>query len=146
VRREKEIAPFKDFRNIRKGKCSVVIGAGPVMNHIIEINDQLCLDLEIWLIDQLPILSFSSDLLEIIKCNKKVIFVEEHYQSGGLGEMLTVFLHRNKLIAPSDLIYFNYLCVNGYISGNYGDQKWHLAENNLFGPNLKHTLIRMIEN
>lgn len=146
VKREPGIKPFSGFRNVRKGNKAVVIGAGPIMNYIIESNDSQYLDLEIWLIDLLPIQEFPSCLLDSIKRNKKLIFVEEHYQAGGLGEMLTVFVYKNRLVGPSDFIHFNYMSVNGYISGKYGDQKWHLAENDLYGDNLHNVLRETIRN
>lgn len=140
IKRSAEVKAFKDFRMIRTGSTGVVIGAGPVMNHIIESNDVQNLGLEIWLIDQLPIESFSAELLERIRQNKKVMIVEEHYQAGGLGEMLTVYLLKNRLLDAVDAVNFQYLNVEGYLSGNYGDQKWHLSENKLFGDSLHQAL------
>jgi transketolase len=144
--RELSILPFSYFRNIRKGKTAVVIGAGPVMLNVIECNAGQNLDLEIWLIDQIPINEFPGELLDVIKRTKKLIIVEEHYQAGGIGEMLTVYLHANRLISPSDMVDFDYLCVHGYLSGKYGDQKWHLSENNLFGDELNSALRSIISN
>jgi transketolase len=145
VKRSAEVKPFHDFRMIRQGTKGVVLGAGPVMNQIIESNDQQNLGLEIWLIDQLPIQTLPTALLERIKENKKIILVEEHYQAGGLGEMFTVYLFQNKLIEASDQISFHYLNVKGYVSGNYGDQKWHLAENNLYGESLHQALKQITQ-
>jgi transketolase len=144
IKRSSDIGSFKDFRIIRQGNSGVVLGAGPVMHSIVESNDEQNLGLEIWLIDQLPIQDIPYQVIERIKQNKKIIIVEEHYQGGGLGEMLTVYLLKNKLIDHNDTISFNYLNVKGYISGNYGDQKWHLAENNLHGVNLNETLNQII--
>jgi transketolase len=144
IKRCRDIGSFKDFRIIRQGNSGIVLGAGPVMHSIFQSNDEQNLGLEIWLIDQLPIKNIPHQIIERIKINKKVIIVEEHYQAGGLGEMLTVFLLQNKLIDHNDKISFNYLNVKGYMSGNYGDQKWHLSENNLHGVNLNETLNHII--
>ena len=145
INRPIDISPFSSFRMIRKGTNGVVVGAGPLMNQIIESNDVQNLELEIWLIDQLPIESLPTELLKTIKENKKVIIVEEHYQAGGLGEMFTVYLFLNKLIEAVDGISFHYLNVKGYLSGNYGDQKWHLEENGLCGKPLHQALKQIVQ-
>lgn len=145
VKREEGITPFAHYRNIRKGSSAVIIGAGPVMNGLIALNDANNLQLEIWLVDQLPLIEMPKELVIKIRETGKLIIAEEHYEAGGLGEAITLHLMKNHLLAGAPNTTFHYLNIEGYISGNYGDQKWHLAENCLAGEPLQSRLQTFLQ-
>jgi transketolase len=137
--RPANVAAFNGIRQVTTGVRGVIIGYGPAMLAAIEANQNLNLNYSIWLVDSMPIINLPTELIQAINNNKNIVFLEEHYAAGGLGEHLTYYLLKNKLIDAANLN-FNYLNVAGYISGNYGSQQWHLEENGLAGPTLINQL------
>ena len=146
IKRENGIESFGHYRRVRLGSQAVLIGTGPVMHHFISANDQLNLKLDIWLCDQLPLATMPIQLVESINHTKHILIAEEHFEAGGLGEAITVHLHKNHLQQVSGPVTFHYFNIKGYLSGNYGDQKWHLEENMLAGSSLLHELEKAIKN
>lgn len=142
--RPADVGPFSDFRKITDGTKAVVIGAGPVILNLVELNRSLNLDLEIWTLGIIPYTMFPSELVKKINQAQKVITIEEHFAAGGIGELLSSELLRNTNINKTGLTVLS-LFAQGYISGNYGDQKWHQEENNLAGEPLKHSILHFLD-
>ncbi|MDP1728146.1 MAG: transketolase C-terminal domain-containing protein [Bacteroidota bacterium] len=139
VKRPSQVEPFTGFRNISKGKSGVVVGIGPVVLNIVELNEKYSLDLDIWVIGMVPFDTLPIELIESINHSAKVLTIEEHYAAGGIGELVASHILKNPTIKNTDLK-FDSLCARGYPSGNYGDQKWHQEENSLGGKALENTL------
>lgn len=126
-----EIAPFTQWRKIKSGTQGVVVGTGPVVENI--LNLEAAADLEVWVVSIFPIHDIPAELAASINTTKKLIVIEEHRGEGGLRETLSYHLI-NRLSTPIKILS---LSANGYPSGKYGDQKFHQAENNLGGEGLK---------
>ncbi|MEO6452928.1 MAG: transketolase C-terminal domain-containing protein, partial [Ginsengibacter sp.] len=136
-----DIPAFAAWRRIKGGNKGTVIGTGPVLENIFNINDNMLAGLEIWVVSIFPFEELPEALLQNIELTRKVITIEEHYEAGGLGEALAKALI-NKL---SCSVSFNSLCANGYPGGRYGSQQWHQAENNLAGENLEIKLTEYLK-
>jgi transketolase C-terminal domain/subunit len=108
-----------------------VVGTGPVVENICNLD--IANDLEIWVVSVFPIDDVPADLVHSINSTKKLITIEEHAGECGLRETLSYHI-MNELHHPIKMLS---LSASGYISGKYGDQKFHQAENNLGGEGLK---------
>lgn len=129
-----EIAPFTQWRKIKSGTRGTVVGTGPVVENICNLD--IAADLEIWVISIFPINDIPAELVDSVNATKKLITIEEHRGEGGLRETFSYHM-MNKLQSPVKMLS---LSASGYPSGKYGDQKWHQAENNLGGEGLKQQL------
>jgi len=134
------ISSFATWRRLKKGKKAIIIGTGPVLANIFDFNE-LMDDVEVWLVSKFPYGEIPEEIVEVINTTKKLLVIEEHYQSGGLGESLSIQLLQ-KIKAP---IYFQSLHALGYPSGKYGSQKWHQEESNLAGNKLKNQLLQLLK-
>ena len=127
------VPAFAPWRKLKTGRSLVVIGMGPVLQGLYELDDQFLLDeLEIWSVGTFPLEDMPAELVASIQQKHTVISIEEHYRAGGLGEALSHSLLTSGVIPKS----FVSLHAAGYPSGRYGSQRWHLVESGLAGPPL----------
>ncbi|MCX8480833.1 MAG: hypothetical protein ORN58_02835, partial [Sediminibacterium sp.] len=129
------IEKFKTWRKIKSGNKAVIIGTGTVLANIFNFPD-LIEDVEVWLVSKFPIVHLPEELIKSITISKKILTIEEHIATGGLGENIAK-------ICMEDLSFkthFKALHIQGYLSGKYGSQQWHLEENGLSGNTLKNNL------
>lgn len=133
-----EVSPFAQWRKIKDGKKGVVVGTGPVLENI--CNLESAADLEIWVISIFPISQVPAELAASLNASKKLIIIEEHNGECGLRETLSYHI-MNELSTPIKILS---LSAHGYPSGKYGDQKWHQSENNLAGEGLKKQVEALI--
>jgi transketolase len=136
----KEIEPFKTWRKLKSGKKAIVIGTGPVVANLFGLDEHILEDIEIWLVSRFPIVEIPKELLKELETKRCVITMEEHNGQCGLYETIAAQLLSNKVTTNG----FYGLFANGYPSGKYGSQKWHQAENNLEGDNLKNKIIEFL--
>ena len=134
-----EVAPFAQWRKLKSGNKSVVVGTGPVLENI--CNSAWAEDLEIWVLSVFPIVDLPAELIAAVNRTQKLITIEEHNGECGLRETLSYHL-MNELSSPIKMLS---LAANGYPSGKYGDQKWHQAENNLGGEGLNNQLENFLK-
>jgi transketolase len=126
---------FTTWRKVKDGNKAVVIGTGPVLANIFAFED-LMEDVEVWVVSKFPFGEIPAELIQSINTTKKLLTIEEHVAAAGLGEMIAVAC-MHKLTSA---IQFQSLHIQGYLSGKYGSQHWHLEENNLAGTNLQNQL------
>ena len=131
---KQEVAPFSQYRKIKSGTQGTVVGTGPVVENI--CNLEMAEDLEIWVVSVFPIHDVPAGLTDSINATQKLITIEEHSGECGLRETLSYHI-MNKLTGPVKMLA---LSAAGYPSGKYGDQKFHQAENNLGGEGLLQQL------
>lgn len=135
------VAAFAPWRKLKAGRSCVVIGMGPVLQGLYELHDPQLLDeLEIWAVGMLPLREMPAELTQSIQHKSRVITIEEHYGPAGLGEALSHLLLTNGVLPKA----FNCLCAEGYPSGRYGSQRWHLQESGLRGPALALRLEKLV--
>jgi transketolase len=136
-----EIPEFAPWRRLKRGRSSVVIGCGPVLQSLYEPGVSGLFDeLEIWSVGTFPIEDIPAELRASIQQKRRVITIEEHYRSCGLGEALS-YLFLSSGLAPES---FTSLHAAGYPSGRYGSQRWHQEESGLAGPSLVRRLEKLL--
>jgi transketolase len=127
------IPAFAPWRRLKQGRSCVVIGMGPVLQGLYEMNAPALLDeLEIWSVGTFPLEAIPNELSASIQEKGRVITVEEHYRSCGLGEALSLLFLTSGVVPQS----LTCLHAAGYPSGRYGSQRFHQAECGLRGPSL----------
>ena len=129
------IDKFKPWRKIKSGNKAVIIGTGTVLANIFNFPD-LIEDVEVWLVSKFPIFNLPEELIHSIHICKKILTIEEHISTGGLGENIAKICMEDLSFKPA----FKALSIQGYLSGKYGSQQWHLEENGLSGESLKNNL------
>ena len=136
-----ELPSFAPWRRIKCGRRCVVIGMGPVVRNLYDIDDQELLDdIEIWSVGMLPIDDIPAELAASIGEKRSVVTIEEHYGACGLGEALGHLL-LTRAVFPK---IFTGLHAAGYPSGLYGSQRWHQEESGLAGPALFSRLEKIV--
>jgi len=136
-----EVPAFASWRKIKPGRRAIVIALGPVLGNVYQLGDQALLDdLEIWSVGVLPLDPLPAELIASIRDKQRVVTIEEHYLSCGLGEALS---HRLLTDGVCPRV-FTSLAAKGYPSGRYGSQRWHQEESGLAGPELRLQLERAL--
>jgi transketolase len=135
------VSTFAPWRKLKSGHGAVVVGLGPVLRGLYELNAPALFDaLEIWNVGTFPLETIPAELAASIREKGRVITIEEHYQPGGLGEALSCLLLTSGVLPKS----FSCLTAAGYPSGRYGSQRWHLEENGLAGDALAARLEKLV--
>jgi transketolase len=136
-----ELPAFAAWRRLKPGRRCVVIGMGPVVGNLYEIDDQELLDdIEIWSVGVLPIDDIPSELAASIREKSRVAVIQEHYAACGLGEALSERFLSSGVVPRS----FTSLHATGYPTGRYGSQRWHQQESGLAGRELCSRLEKLV--
>jgi transketolase len=126
------VPAFAPWRNITSGSRAVVVGTGPVVENILNLDVSIVEQLDIWVTSVLPLMNLPDKLLARVSTLRSIITIEEHYGQCGLNETLASML-LGTLTVP---VRYNSLYAKGYPSGRYGSQRWHQEENDLAGQGL----------
>lgn len=127
------VPAFAPWRRLKSGARAVIVGMGPVLQRLFEMNaPELLAELEIWSVGTFPLEPIPAELAASIQAQRPVITMEEHYSACGLGEALSCLLMTSGVMPRS----FACLSASGYPSGRYGNQRWHQDENGLAGSKL----------
>jgi len=136
-----EVENFKQWRRLKKGGKTIVIGTGPVVANLFQLDTEILNQLEIWLVSTFPIINLPKELIDSLKEKQVVITMEEHSGQCSLYETLAAQLLSNNC----GNVKYHGLYSSGYPSGKYGNQTWHQAENNLHGENLKNKILAYLK-
>lgn len=135
------VPAFAPWRRLKRGRSSVVIGMGPVLEGLYQMGAADLFDeLEIWSVGTFPLAELPAQLSASIQEKRRVISIEEHYRSCGLGEALSYLLLTSGVVPES----MTCLHAAGYPSGRYGSQGWHQEESGLRGPALVSRLEQLL--
>lgn len=131
------IPAFAPWRRLKRGRGCVVIGTGPIIQSLYELNNPALFDeLEIWSVGRFPLEAIPDELASSIGERRAVVSLEEHYRACGLGEALSCLFLTSGVIPKS----MTCLHAAGYPSGRYGSQRWHQVESGLRGSALASRL------
>ena len=137
-----EVPNFAPWRRIKRGRGCVVIGMGPILGNLYDIDDpELLEDIEVWSVGLLPIDELPAELNASIREKRRVVVIEEHYGACGLGEALSHLFLTHAVFPQS----FTCLHAAGYPTGRYGSQRWHQEESGLAGQALLERLRNVIQ-
>lgn len=134
-----KISSFQQWRKIKSGKKLIVLGVGPVLENIFSLPADILEEIEVWNLGILPCGTLPPELIERINEIGNVLTIEEHAGECGINELMARLILQN-VKAP---VKYNCLYSKGYISGKYGDQKWHLEENGMYGASLENNIKRL---
>jgi len=124
------VPAFAPWRKLKSGRSAVVIGMGPVLEGLYQLGaPELFEELEIWSVGTLPLEPIPPELAASVREKRRVITMEEHYRSCGLGEALSHAFLTSRVIPQS----LSCLHAAGYPSQRYGSQRWHQEESGLAG-------------
>lgn len=123
-----KLPQYSAVRQVSKGDMVTVIVLGPLVHNVLlalsQFNKEHIAD--VFCISELPI-KIPHRVFHSIEKNKRLLIVEEHTSSGGLGEIIFSSLGKNKFTAEK----YIHLFAKGYISHRYGDHAYHQTENDL---------------
>lgn len=134
------IPKFAEWRKLSSGDELTIISVGPVgINACLAYKD--CTDkIDHWVLGCSPINTIPQDLINSINKTKKLLFIEEHTQIGGLGQQLVTKL----LEFGCNSFEYKGLYACGYKSGKYGSQNFHQKESGLDSNSIYKNIIELI--
>lgn len=125
---------YSAIRRIVAGKKVTIVALGSIINNVVEVKNA-----DVWLVSELAC-EIPSSFFNSIKKTKKLLVVEEHVKTGGLGEYLAEFLLAKKIRLDK----FIHLFARGYISKRYGSRDFYLKETGLDRESITRTIKRLI--
>jgi transketolase len=130
------------WRTLAQGNQAVVVTTGPVVGELLSLLSGFEPNtFEIISLSEFPIREVPDAVVNKIEACGRLVTMEEHYPTGGLGQSMSIQL-LGKLKRP---ISYLALAARGYPSGKYGSQSWHLKESGLSGAPLKTSLEAFLE-
>jgi transketolase len=122
---------YAPWRRLLPGDAGVLIVVGPGAGGLLAEASKLRQRdrPEIWVATELPFHadSIPGACIDRIRETGSLFVLEEHVANGGCGQMLALLL----LEAGVHPRRFRHFHANGYLSGRYGSQAFHRAENGL---------------
>lgn len=120
-----------------------IVALGPIVLNVLDAlaKNNLMDKADLFTAFHLPIKEIPATISDSIKKTKKLLIVEEHVETGGLGQSMALKLsemniHIDKFIA---------LNAKNYLSGLYGDQQFHQAESGLDAENIAREMKSLFE-
>ncbi|MDP3940865.1 MAG: transketolase C-terminal domain-containing protein [bacterium] len=132
---------YGKLRKIREGKKLTVIVLGYLVHNVLKGLESLRQTnaVDLWCVTEIPF-TLSTPLLNSLRSTKKLLIIEEHGFSGGLGEKILAKLMKKKM----NINTFSHLFARGYHSGLYGSHTFHLKENHLDVKGISRQITRML--
>jgi transketolase len=116
---------------------ATLVACGPLVNNLLEHAGwkHLASFLDVFVLKRFPITSMNT-LQESLSVSQKLITVEEHYSAGGLGEMISQWVLKERIYLKRAEFKF----AVGYPSAEYGSQSFHQKQSGLDGDSLLTTI------
>lgn len=128
---------YRPWRHLVRGEKAVVLALGPAAKGVLDLLPRFPeATFDVICAGELPYAQLPASVLKRIEGARRVVVLEEHVESGGLGEWAA----RELLTRVHVPISFLSIAATGYPSGNYGSQRWHQEENGLCGEPLYRRL------
>ena len=129
--------PFARWRKILDGDAGVILVTGPLAGGLLTAAREIAPEKRpaIWVISILPLADAPMELVDDLRRAPALSIVEEHIETGGLGQQAALWLARSGIALKRFLHY----CANGYPSGRYGSQAYHRRLSGLVPGDIVHT-------
>lgn len=111
---------YSATRQLLNGNDITIVGMGPILLNIIASVTANKFSADVFAINELPLHELSDQLLNSLRKTGKLLIIEEHVETGGLGQALCLLLMRRGL-----LIRIVHRFAAGYPGGVYGSQQFH---------------------
>jgi transketolase len=123
------VPDYHPWRRLLQGAGPTLVVTGPIAGGLLSSAADLPESKrpDFWLVTEMPIEPLPQELIDSIRRSQRLLIVEEHTASGGLGQTLALRLAQTGDV-PERFCH-RYAC--GYISGLYGSQRFHRAESGL---------------
>lgn len=125
------IPAFKDMRRVIRGDKITVVVLGSILDKAIAAAAKFEKKVDLWLIGRMPF-EISTGLIKSLNETKKLLVIEEHCLTGGLGQYLS---HRI-LSSEIKLDRFIHLYAKGYMSKQTGSRDYYLRQTGLDTDNI----------
>ncbi len=115
-----------------------IIAQSPVANNVIAALKNHLHESKtvLYVINKMPLIELPEDIISSIKRSKRVLAIEEHISTGGLGSAVSLLI--NELSLPVDK--FISLHAEGYPGGLYGSQSYHQQLSGLDAESISQTI------
>jgi transketolase len=133
---------FKELL-INKNAKLTILGSGPIMNNIISAINMLKskTEFDLFCLSKVPIEKLPSKFIKSLKNTKKLLVVEEHICTGGIGERIS----RDLLTLRTKIQKFKSLYAKGYPGGTYGSQNFQLKMSGLDPDSIKTEILYLLK-
>lgn len=122
---------YAPWRRLLRGDAGVLLVVGPGAGGLLQqaLSLPVAERPEVWVVTELPLCApeVPDPFLNRIGETGAIFVLEEHVAQGGVGQMLSLVLLESG-IHPR---HFRHFHAQGYLSGRYGSQAFHRAENGL---------------
>jgi transketolase len=120
------VPAYAPWRRLLDGRGWVVLVTGTLAGGIWEAVRQIHEERRpaLWLLSELPLDRIPDAFLADLARSHRLLVVEEHVAQGGVGQMIAATLMMGGQ-APE---HFAMCSAKGYVSGQYGSQKFHRRE------------------
>jgi len=125
---QKACAAFNHVIKVDRPQITI-LALGPIVQNVLSalLSGKLKNKCDVFTVISLPFVLLPDEVCESILKSEKVLVIEEHVETGGLGQHLSLKLMQQN-IRPK---IFKSLTAQNYPQGLYGDQKYHQKESGL---------------
>jgi len=117
---------FEACRQVLSGDKVTVLALGSIIDKAIEASLQFKGKIDLWVIGEMPFRP-TQKLLNSITKTGKLMIIEEHMATGGLGQFISLYLHKHNIKINN----FIHLYAKGYVSKKTGSRDFYLKESEL---------------
>jgi Transketolase, C-terminal subunit len=137
--------PFLTFRKLCRGTEGLVVALGSMGVRMLSMLGGMSEKVRpsLWVCSRLPIVgeALPQCLVEEILHSEWLMVIEDHVRNGGLGSQLALALLERSVPVKRYVHKF----AKGYLSGLYGSEDFHLAENGLSAEALADSIRDLMQ-
>ncbi len=134
------IPPYNHTRKLVSGDKVTVVAMGQVVSSVFNALEMMKIEklADVFVVSEMPMMEITEELKESLKRTGRLIVIEEHVESGGLGENLARLMLSEKIICE-----WTHLHAKGYPNGLYGSQQYHYKISGIDENSVMDALKRM---
>lgn len=134
-----DIKSYSAVRQLDYGSDITIVGMGPILLNVLSSVAANNFSADVFAINELPLQNLGHQLLNSLKKTGKLLIIEEHIRTGGLGQALGLLLLQECLS-----IRILHRFANGYPGGVYGSQHFHRRSSHLDSESLTDDIRSLV--